>query len=197
MGEFTGFDQLLTTLRQHVRDGASGTLFIRTDANRSAMVGFRRGDIVLLSAGVKSGLDAVPELQGIRAGSHRLTPNTVDMGPSTLPPTRDLLAMLEGAGATAAGSVATAAGSAAPAPPQSAPDGFDAAPATDALRATFMAFIGPIGPMVFQDVLARLGTPRSTGDVEQLVEGLAAELDNASEAGRFRQSARDALARAG
>jgi hypothetical protein len=194
MGEFTGFDQLLTTLRQHVRDGASGTLFIRTDANRSAMVGFRRGDIVLLSAGVKSGLEAVPELQGIRAGSHRLTPNTVDMGPSTLPPTRDLLAMLEGAGATAAGGTAPA-----PQQPaqQPAPDGFDAAPATDALRATFMAFIGPIGPMVFQDVLARLGTPRSTGDVEQLVEGLAAELDNAGEAGRFRQSARDALARAG
>lgn len=194
MGEFTGFDQLLTTLRQHVRDGASGTLFIRTDANRSAMVGFRRGDIVLLSAGVKSGLDAIAELQGIRAGSHRLTPNTVDMGPSTLPPTRELLAMLEGGGATPAGGTA-------PAPPQAAqqpaPDGFDAAPATDALRATFMAFIGPIGPMVFQDVLARLGTPRSTGDVEQLVEGLAAELDNAGEAGRFRQSARDALARAG
>ena len=185
MGEFVGYEQLLSTLRQHVRDGVTGTLFIRTETNRSAMVGFRNGEIVMLSCGMQRGLDAVAEIRAIQAGSHRLAPNSVDMGSASLPPTAELLALLEAAAGPSPGP--------SPAPAAPAPGGYDAGPAVAALKALFVEFIGPIGPMVFDDVRGRLGTPRRPEDLEQLVNGLASELGGAAEAARFKQAARQRL----
>ena len=187
MGEFAHYGELVSVLKQSVKDRTTGTLFIRTDNNRSVMVGLDRGEIVMLACGVKRGLDAVPEIRAIRGGSYRLTSSAIDIGASALPPTADLLRMLEGTQPAAPPSPGGA--------PRAAEGGAesDARPAVDLLRKIFSEFIGPIGIMVFEGVLKRLGAPRGAEEIERLIEALAGELGDPGEASRFKQTARARL----
>ena len=137
----------------------------------------QKGEITSLMAQKRQGMDAVPILLGVGTGSIAFAESAVPPGRMSLPPTADILAILEGASSAVA----------APSPSQ-APAQLPLTTVSKAvLELTLKEFIGPIANMICADHF------RAATHLTAAIDALADEIPNPGAATQFRERVRQRL----
>lgn len=91
------FQQLIDQLKGYCSSGQSGTLFIKTQDNRSARITLDRGEIIACAYSMKRGTEALPLIRSIRSASYAFTPHSSeDSQKMPLPGTVEIMAILQG-----------------------------------------------------------------------------------------------------
>lgn len=181
-GEITR-NQLIDLLRELVEKRRTSTLYVRTDDNHLIVASVERGEIVSLLCGPRKGERAIPSIRKMRTGTYRMEESVTAhrrLG-ANLPPSEVLFSlMLEGGNeeeTDEAGGTAVS----------------DCQWVQDVLCKMLAEYMGPIAPLVCRETVKAAGGIDSSDKVKRVVETLSQEIDNPSEAERFRSRARTEL----
>ena len=165
---YVPFSEIAKALAQRCKEGATGTFFVATDANRSAQIMLERGEIVYLYYANKRGVDALAVIPAITAGRYSFQEGSIGDARMDLPTTASILAELHRAGASA----------------DEVPSSTAAHPLTaherKILRACLAEFVGPIAELVCDDHFDE------AADLPSAVDALATEIASPSAAQEFR-----------
>ncbi|MFZ1325399.1 MAG: hypothetical protein WAT67_05140 [Candidatus Contendobacter sp.] len=164
---------VIDELKKIQQEKASGTLVVLDQKKQMARVSVVDGQIVSVSFGQKSGMDAlqmiqqtdITWLQFIKGSNNRPAAHT------QLPSTRDILELLGGASAKAL-----------------TPPRVEKKPAPESLsletlavlRETLAEFMGPVAPMICNKIL------RQAQDLESVLELIAGEIPDRKQAVEFK-----------
>lgn len=147
------YAELLSEIGRLSQEGATGTLFVRTDEEHTARFAFQNGRIVGVAYRVTRGVAAFPLIRKIKRASVEFTPGVVfTVGDhESLPSTPQLLGLLGGAPV-------------------------DAGKTRAAIETLLIEFTGDAATRIMEDVVgsARLD---STAAWQTVIERLALELD--------------------
>ncbi len=95
MADRISYEDFLSLVESMVQHQESGTLYIRTDANRSVIVGVQNGNIKAFTSGPKRGLEAVTTILQMSYGSCRRDDTVLSFHSKDLPSTSDILLLLK------------------------------------------------------------------------------------------------------
>ena len=186
------YRQLMTELGALCAAKRTGTMFIATTDNHAARIGLRQGDIVSLVFRAQRGLEALDHIRKITAGSFRFSDAVLDKAAHPdLPYTADLLALMVGEESPLPPPAPAPPMAAAPRPPAAA-----AAPpvghpqlvrAQAVIESELTEFVGPIGPLLCREHIARAAAAGPPWDWRELVEAVAREIGDPAKEARFKQ----------
>jgi len=180
MSELVPLDKLISALKTATNGSKTGAFFITTEDQHSAMITLNKGKITGLKLRTTRGYEAAAEL----AKCNQLKFQTA-AEPTELPGESEIDA------ATVINVLQTGDPNVAPSQSGSGAVGASAKVDLDALRTRYIAAIGPIAGALFDEAIDELGDALQTKDgVEQLIQKLAQQIDDQSEADRFIQDAR-------
>ncbi|MEM7404234.1 MAG: hypothetical protein AAF458_03030 [Pseudomonadota bacterium] len=188
--DFISLDALSQVLRRHLGQGDTGTLFIKTAENHWGCFGLRNGLIVsVMCRGVKDA-KAMQHIQvtsavTVRFDGSQVTGETPG-GPALS--NDQIFAGLAGLPVDAPVAGMAAAPAAAPAPAPTAPVAAGPSPADarriiDILKAEAADALGPIGPLICEDLVA--GRSMTPEDIQQILGQLARDIGDADAARTF------------
>lgn len=181
MSELVPLNNLTTALRTATSGGKSGAFFITTEDQHSAMITLSRGTITGMKFRSARGYDAAEALARVGNLKYQTAAEPTELPGETEINTRAVLEILTTGSAAGAGGEGD---SAATAP------GVD----LDALRSRYIAAIGPIAGALFDEAVDEVGDALgSPHGVEQLIQKLAAQIDDQNEADSFVRDARSGL----
>ena len=186
------YRQLMTELGALCAAKRTGTMFIATTDNHAARIGLRQGDIVSLVFRAQRGLEALDHIRKITAASFRFSDAVLDrLAHPDLPHTADLLALMVGEESPLPPPAPAPPIAAAPRPPAAA-----AAPpvghpqlvrAQAVIESELTEFVGPIGPLLCREHIARTAAAGPPWDWRELVEAVAREIGDPAKEARFTQ----------
>ena len=190
MTETVTYEGFLALVESMVRNRESGSLYLRTDTNRSVCIGIRQGEIEALVSGPRRGLTAIKTILGMSSGSCRRDETSLAFHTGDLPTTAEILKILRER------RVESTAGS-------------DSASMTDKDEAwqrpvdeersvkilcdLLHDYLGPVAPLICDD-LTQSGNLHTSADLDAAIINLAAEIESSSESQEFIQRARQAVA---
>lgn len=179
MSEFVPLNNLITALRGATDGGKSGAFFITTEDQHSAMITLSNGTITGLKFRSARGYDAASALAEVARLRYQTAAEPTELPGETDINTRAVLEIL------ATGSTDESPGAA-----EAQAPGVD----LDALRSRYIAAIGPIAGALFDEAVEEVGDALGTPDgIEQLIQKLAAQIDDQNEADSFLRDARSGL----
>lgn len=171
--DYTPFSQIVTELARLSSARATGTLFVATDANRSAQVMLKKGEIIYLSYANKRGDDALDLIPSITAGRYRFQEGEVSANRMRLPATATILKRLAQHDALAAPASQSA----------DADPSLEAAGLTqhqrNMLQDCLAEFVGPIAALVCEEQLEQ------ARDLQSAIDALSAEISSPDLAQEF------------
>lgn len=91
MSSYLPFVQVVEEIRQQSRSGATGSLFISTDHNRSAHLIFEDGDIVYIYYFNLHGVEALDAMSDITHARYQFQPGMTTEQRVPLPPTAEII----------------------------------------------------------------------------------------------------------
>lgn len=179
MSAIKPFSDVISDLTQCCQDKRTGVFFITTDANRSAYLTLKRGEIETVNYTNKRGIDAIEQLSSVEAGACKFSPSTdsASFRPQSLPATADILAQLAGESSNdgaAPGEMANT--------PQTAPKSVLAQTDDDLLQ-LLVEFMGPMASVVYDEVREK------TANIKILIKKLAAEIPDDYQRSEFTKRA--------
>lgn len=188
--------EVIRWLRKLVADKRTATLYVRTNHNRMAMIGIKKGEIVTLVCGPKRGMKAIPLLQEMSSAVVNEENTAVAHHSDELPPTSTILAMIE-----AGGEMASFVGDGSPASQTFSPMAAMASAGfvkTISARATLVElltdYMGPIASMVCDDALDSFGpTIDNPAKLREAIDRIARELNDIRDAKAFAAQAKKLL----
>ena len=186
MADLITYDGFLNLIESMVERRESGTLYIRTDTNRSVSVGLLDGNIAALVAGPKRGLAAIATILQMSQGTFRRDDSPLSFHSGDLPPTRDILTLLKNRPAQPAAQM----------PPSDSPapgSAIYSEQAAKILCEILHDYVGPVAPIICEDVTENGAKLRTSADLEKAIESLAEEIDSSAESTEFIQRARTDL----
>jgi len=186
MADLITYDGFLNLIESMVERRESGTLYIRTDTNRSVSIGLLDGNIAALVAGPKRGLAAIATILQMSQGTFRRDDSPLSFHSGDLPPTGDILTLLKKRPAQ---------------PTAQQPIGNSPAPGSAVYSEQAMKilceilhdYVGPAAPIICEDVTNNGTKLRSSADLEKAIESLAEEIDSNAETVEFVNRARAEL----
>jgi hypothetical protein len=173
---------VIRKIRNLVAEKGTGTLYIRTNQNRVVMVAVQDGNIITLSSGPRHGENAIPMLREMSSAVVRVDNTAVAYHSDQMPPTAALLAMLDADVGPGTSGQATVQG-------QSVRLGPEAAKVRGVLGRLLTDHMGPVGPMVCDQVLGPLGNSMDSDRLRAAIEMLATEIGDSEEARTFSEKA--------
>jgi len=179
------YESFIALIENMVDRKESGSLYVRTDTNRSVFVGLNGGKIEALVAGPKRGMEALKTIMQMAHCSCRRDNSTLPYHTRDLPGTNDILLLLKQRNPP------QAAGETAPPPPGNKE--IDAKEVMAILCHLLHDYLGPAAPVICEDVTDNGATIRTGADLAVAIEQLAKEVDSSVEAGEFIQRARREL----
>ena len=180
MSELVPLSRLITVLQSAIDDGKSGAFFITTENQRSAMITLSGGAITGCKFRTARGYDAASSLAKVAQLKFQTAAEPTELPGEADLDTRAVLEILGGASEQEVNAATTQRGVAQ----------ID----LDALRARYVAAIGPIAGALFDEAINDMGDDLATPDgVEKLIQGLAEQIDDEREAASFLQDARARL----
>ena len=176
------YQQLMEELTGLVKSRSNGTLFIRSDCNHSITVTLESGQITALYFGPRKGSKVIPLTLGISGGSCRFDPNGPSRGRQDLPPTQEIMALLQSRGVD---TMTTKPDS----QPNPSGDSWSAEMQRrvfDELQVILTDHLGPIAGIIFEESVAELNGSSVTDDSFQLlINQLALNIEAPDEVTRF------------
>jgi hypothetical protein len=173
MAEQLSFQGFVTLIEQMTARRETGTLFVRTDSNRSVVVGIEQGEIVALTAGPKRGAAALPKIVAMSNCSLRRDDSVISFHARDLPSTPEILRLLKQQTPT----VSVATGS------------IDTTQVRELLCQLLHDYLGPVAPMVCDEVLDHGRRPFTVEGLAAIIAELGKEIDSMEEAREFEQRA--------
>ena len=175
-------NQLIEKVKALVEDKRSSTVYARTDDNRSIIIGIDAGEIVSLVCGPKRGEQAIPVIRDMVKGTYQLQDKVMSFEHLGARPTSNdsLLSLLSLSSDDDSGADHD----------QETCDWV-----RDVFCKALAAYMGPIAPLVCTQTISAVGGVDSPDKVRRVVDALAAELDDAREAERFKAKVHEELGR--
>ncbi len=158
---------------RHVREGSTGTLFVRSSDNHWGCFVFDNGSIVSLMCRGVRGVRSIRHLRDIGECTFRFDPEAIlgeDIG--DLPDTREILQQLSGFDDDT---------------PQRAIS-LSAAQLKQTVCDAAVLILGPVGEILCEEEFARAGIISGMDDLDRLVRRVAREIDDPVQAREFRDS---------
>lgn len=182
MAEFVALPELLKALRSAVSASKSGAFFITSSDQHSAMLTLDKGRVTGVKYRNTRGYDAARAIAAVDQVRFQTGAEPTELPGESGLDTETVLAILEGKAADAG-----AASGAAPAGADSGEAGGSIDADLDAIRDRYIAAIGPIGGALFdEEYQAMGGGALSRAGYAELIEKLAAQIDDDAEANSFR-----------
>lgn len=175
-------------LAELVTSRETGTLYLKNDRNHVAIVGVRAGKVVSLVCGPRRGRSAVELIRETRTGTVRLDCGALAFHEHELPSTDeilDLLSPLHAALAPAERGHADAPG----------PGTAKAAGNAQILCNLLTEYLGPVAPLICDETICSADGLSGSRQLDQVIQGLAQEIEDPGEAREFTRRARQALDR--
>ena len=174
------YRELVGEVRRLCSQGQTGSVFITTSDNHAVRFALQDGTIIAVSFRQQTGLSALVAIQRIGRGRLKYSEEVLHRQPQPdLPPTHEVLLMLNGESVDPAEPPAQA-------PPPAARE--ELARSRGIIEAELAEYLGPMAELVCADHLA------TASSVNDLVEQLAREIHDAVKAGRFKARVRERLA---
>lgn len=183
------YAQLLSVLHRMVDLKKTGTLFIRSNQNRLAVVAIEDGVINFISYGAKRGLAAIPLIRDIEAGTFQITKTADTFDPCDLPETDEVLQLL-GEETEIINEVMQ---DIALTTTISGGEFFNSRATLKSLCGLLENYLGPIASMLCEERLEGLGPQVDILDLQRIIKELAEEIGDAQEAREFTSLAFDAF----
>ncbi len=180
------YDDFVSLIESMVQHKESGTLYIRTDANRSVIVGIQKGNIKAFISGAKHGLEAITMILQMSYGSCRRADTVLSFHSKDLPSTSDILLLLKKR------SPPSTVGES-PRPPSSPSSQIDSVLAGQILCELLHDYVGPVAPIICDDITDNGAKIHTREDLESAIGNLANEIDSSVEAEEFINRARENL----
>jgi len=181
---YESFVELIEHMANHKE---SGSLYVRTDTNRSVLIGLRKGQIEALMAGPKRGIEALKTIMQMSHCTYRLDNSALSFYSKDLPSTNDILMLLKQRIIPAAAETAS---------PSTQPSGgaeINSDQVMPVLCHILHDYLGPAAPVICEDVTDSGATIHTGADLAKAIEELSKEIDSAVEAGEFLNRARQEL----
>lgn len=175
--EYLPFAEIVKELRTLCGRRVSGTLFISTEANRSAQIMIDRGEIVFVYFYNKRGEEALELMSSVEAGRFRFQEGVLTTRRMALPPTEAILDML--GNSNRPGHVSSQGGTAAAA--KLSED------QKTVLRDFLTEYIGPMAAIICDDHFGHVTS------LQAAVEALAQEIPSPEQAADFKKKVSDRL----
>ena len=172
------YGQLIGELRRLCVQHQTGRLFITTSDNHSVSFGLQNGVIVALSFRNQTGLEALAAIQRVHKGSASFSSGLPPKSQPGLPPTSELLSLLQKAAADSA--------DAAEAGPRLVNE--TVARSRAVIEAELTEYLGPMARIVVEEHVA------AAHDLTDFIDSLAGELNDPAKSATFKARVRDRLA---
>ena len=171
------YGQLIGEVRRLCGQHQTGRVFITTSDNHSVSFGLQNGAIVALSFRNQTGLEAVAAIQRIHKGSLNFSSGLPPKPQPGLPPTRELLSLLQSAATD-------------PIDADAGPQPVDEAVARNraVIEAELTEYLGPMARIVVEEHVA------AAPDLATFIDSLAGELNDSAKSATFKARVRERLA---
>ena len=176
------YRQLIAEVRRLCVQRQTGWLFITTSDNHSVRFGLQNGAIVALTFRNKTGMEALAAIQQVLKGSLSFSNGLPDPKPQAgLPPTSELLALLQSAATDHPDEADTGPGS------------LDEALARSraVIEKELIEYLGPMARLVIDEHIA------AATKLTDLIDSLAREINDPAKSASFRERVRERLAASG
>ncbi len=177
-------------LRRACVEKRSGTMMVATADNQLARISLQDGEVVSINYRLKNGREAIPLLKEIKQARVKFSQGKVgsDQPAGGLPPTSDIMRMLNAHKAAAAPAAASAA-------PSSI--SVDQVPkALKVIEAELIEVLGPLANIVWSEHLDKLGKPVMASKLRGFVDGLAKEIGDPTKTQAFKDKVWQKIGRA-
>ena len=172
------YRQLIAEVRRLCAQRQTGWLFITTSDNHSVRFGLQNGAIVALTFRNKTGLEALAAIQRVLKGSLNFSSGPPNPKPQAeLPPTTELLALLQSAATDHPDDTDTGPGPLDEALSRSRP----------IIEAELVEYLGPMARFVIEEHL-------SASNLTDFIEALAREISDPTQSASFKERVRERLA---
>ena len=182
MAEQITYEGFLHLIERMVERKESGTVYVRTNTNHSVFVGLNKGHIEAFTSGPKHGPEAITTILQMSSGSCRRNDTVLSFHASDLPSTSDILLLLKKRSPQPMGQESPAPGAQ-----------IDSMRATKILCELLHDYVGPVAPIICEDVIDNGAKIRTCADLESAIGNLAEEIDSSAEATEFINRARENL----
>ena len=186
MADQITYDGFIDLIERMVDRNESGALYVRTDTNRSVSVGLLDGHIAALVAGPKRGMKAIATILQMSHGTCRRDDTPLSFHSKDLPSTGDILELLKNR------SQAPETKDKPMAAPASGGE-INSDSAVKILCEILHDYVGPVAPIICEDVTENGARIHTGADIEEAIESLAEEIDSTAEAAQFINRARQSL----
>jgi hypothetical protein len=172
------YGQLIGEVRRLCAQHQTGRVFITTSDNHSVSFGLQNGAIVALGFRNQTGLDALAAIQRVHKGSLGFASGLPPKPQPGLPPTPELLALLQSAAADPSGAA------------DAGPRRVNAAVARSraVIEAELIEYLGPMARVVIDEHAT------AAHDLADFIDLLAAELNDFAKSATFKDRVREKLA---
>jgi hypothetical protein len=173
------YRQLIAEVRRLCAQRQTGWLFVTTSDNHSVRFGLQNGAIVALTFRNKTGLEALAAIQRVLKGSPSFSSGPPDPKPQAeLPPTTELLALLQSAATDHRDQADTRPG----------PVDETLARSRPIIEAELVEYLGPMARLVIDEHLS------AASNLPDLIESLAREISDPTKSASFKEGVRERLA---
>jgi hypothetical protein len=182
LSELMSYAQVMDELRRACVEKKSGTMMLATADNQLARISLHDGEVVSINYRLKHGRDAIPLLKEIKQARVKFTHGKGGMDPAAggtgaLPPTSDIMRMLNAEGAAPA---------AAPAPTAGTVSTDQVPKALKVIESELIEVLGPLANIVWGEHLDKLGKPVLASKLRGFVDGLAKEIGDPTKVQAFK-----------
>ena len=178
------FPEIVARLSKLCQEKHTGNFYILNNGHLLGQVSLQNGEITSIIAQKKQGVEAIAILLGVENGGIAFAEGAVAGGQMALPPTADLLTLLEGASFTGSRSFQHEPRSARNVPNSHNSHHLTASQKT-VLEQTLKEFIGPISNMICADHFRKVAT------LTAAIDALADEIPTPQAAPQFRERTRE------
>lgn len=179
LSNLMSYAQVMDELRRACVEKRSGTLMLATADNQLARISLQDGEVVSINYRLKSGREAIPLLKEIKQARMKFSQGKAggDAPAAGLPPTSEIMRMLNADKGAAPAAAATA--------PSSVST--DQVPkALKIIEAELVEVLGPLANIVWGEHLDKLGKPVLASKLRGLVDGLAKEIGDPTKIQAFK-----------
>jgi len=176
------YRQLIGEVRRLCVQRKTGSVFITTSDNHSVRFALQSGAIVAISFRNQTGLEALAAIQRVLKGSLSFSSGLADPKPQAgLPPTPELLALLQSAATDLADEADAGAG----------PVDQTLVRSRTVIETELVEYLGPMARVVVDEHLS------AASNLTDLIDSLAGELSDPEKSARFKERVRERLASSG